>query len=91
MQRTRGVSRDSNNFQRTISIQYIAFKLGVSYGTISSTIHDQLKLKELCARWIPHEVSQQCKQQRVEICQENLVKLEPGQWRMHTITTGDET
>lgn len=74
-----------------ISIRYIAFELGVSYGTISSIIHDELKLKKLCARWIPHELSQQCKQQRVEICQENLAKLESGQWRMYDIITGDET
>jgi histone-lysine N-methyltransferase SETMAR len=36
-----------------ISIRYIAFELSVSYGTISSIIHDELKLKKLCARWVP--------------------------------------
>ena len=30
-----------------ISIRYIAFELGVSYGTISSIIHDQIK-KVMC-------------------------------------------
>ena len=74
-----------------ISIRYIAFELGVSYGTISGIIHDELKLKKLCARWVPHELSEQCKQQRVEICKENLAKLESGQWRSCDIVTGDET
>ena len=35
-----------------ISIRYLAFELGVSYGTVCSIIHDELKLKKLCARWI---------------------------------------
>jgi len=51
-----------------ISIRYLAFELGVSYGTISVIIHDELKLKKLCARWVPHQLSEECKQKRVEIC-----------------------
>lgn len=74
-----------------ISIRYIAYELGVSYGTISTIIHDQLNLKKLCARWVPHELSEQCKQQRIQVCQENLAKIESGRWRLCDIVSGDET
>ena len=63
----------------------------MSYGNINRIIHDELKLKKLCARWIPHQLTEKCKQQRMEICQENLAKLESGQWRLCDIITGDET
>jgi histone-lysine N-methyltransferase SETMAR len=74
-----------------ISIRYLAFELGISYGTVFGIIHDTLKLKKLCARWVPHELTEQCKKERVEICRENLAKLESGQWRMCDIISGDET
>lgn len=74
-----------------ISIRYIAFDTGMSYGTISRIIHDELKLKKLCARWIPHELTAQGKKQRVDICRDNLAKLKSGEWRLNDIVTGDET
>ena len=74
-----------------ISIRYMVFETGLSYGNINRIIHDELKLKKLCARWVPHQLTEKCKQQRMEICQENLAKLESGQWRLCDIITGDET
>ena len=74
-----------------ISIRYIVFETGISYGTVSRIIHDELKLKKLCARWIPHELTEQNKKQRVSICRDNLDKLKSGQWRLCDIVTGDET
>ncbi|CAF1261575.1 unnamed protein product [Adineta ricciae] len=74
-----------------ISIRYLAFELGVSYGAICGIIHDELKLKKLCARWVPHELNEQCKKQRVEICRANLAKLESGQSRLCDIVSADET
>ena len=67
------------------------FETGISYGTVSRIIHDELKLKKLCARWIPHELTEQNKKQRVRICRDNLDKLKSGQWRLCDIVTGDET
>lgn len=74
-----------------ISIRYIVFETGLSYGNVSRIIHDDLKLKKLCARWIPHELTEQGKEQRVDICRTNLAKLKSGQWRLCDIVTGDET
>lgn len=36
-----------------ISIRYIVFLTSLSYGNVSRIIHDDLKLKKLCARWLP--------------------------------------
>ena len=74
-----------------VSIRYLAVDTGMSYGTISSIIHDELKLKKLCARWIPHQLTDQRKKQRVDICRDNLAKLRSGEWRLNDIVTDDET
>ena len=74
-----------------ISIRYMVFETGLSYGTINRIIHDDLKLKKLCGRWIPHQLTGKNKQQRVQICQENLAKSKSSQWRLCDIITGDES
>ena len=51
-----------------ISIRYMVFETGLSYGNINRIIHDELKLKKLCTRWVPHPLTEKCKQQRMEIC-----------------------
>ena len=61
-----------------ISIRYMVFETGLSYGTNNRIIHDDLKLKKLCGRWTPHQLTEKNKQQRMQICRENLVKLEFG-------------
>ncbi|CAF5055852.1 unnamed protein product, partial [Rotaria sp. Silwood1] len=73
-----------------ITIRYMFFETGLSYGTINRIIHDDLKLKKLCARRIPHQLTEKNKQ-RMQICQENLAKLVSGQWRLCDIITGDES
>ena len=74
-----------------ISIRYMVFETGSSYGNINRIIHDELKLKKLCAKWVPHQLTEKCKQQRMEISQENLAKLESSQWRLYDIIAGDKT
>ncbi len=63
----------------------------LSYSTIDRIIHNESKLKRLCARWIPHQLTKKYMQQRMEICQDNLAKLGFGKWRLYDIVTGDET
>jgi histone-lysine N-methyltransferase SETMAR len=85
------VIRALNDENPHISIRYMVFETGLSYDTINRIIHDGLKLKKLCARWIPHELTERNKQQRMQLCQENLAKLESGQWRLCDIVTADES
>ena len=62
----------------------------LSSGTISRIIHDHLKLKKISSRWVPHDLTAEQKQLRVEFCRKNLRKLEEGAWRLCDIMTGDE-
>ncbi|CAF4654299.1 unnamed protein product, partial [Rotaria socialis] len=42
-------------------------------------------------RWIPHQLNDEQKQERVRLCRENLAKFRDGSWRLCDIITGGET
>ena len=63
----------------------------LSRGTVERVIHDHLRMRKLASRWVPHELTPDQKQLRVQICRENLEKLRNNSWRLCDILTGDET
>lgn len=74
-----------------ISLRYIAEETDLSYGTVSSIVHEQLNMRKICARWVPHHLTEQDKHHRVSICADNLQKFDSGQWRLCDVMTEDET
>ena len=62
----------------------------ISRGTIHNIIHDCLKLKKISSRWIPHELTEQNRKERVRICKQNLEKFKSNKWRLCDVVTGDE-
>ncbi|CAF3885412.1 unnamed protein product [Rotaria sp. Silwood1] len=48
-------------------------------------------MKKVTSRWVPHELTDEQKQQGVQFCRENLAKFQTGSWRLCDIITGDET
>ena len=69
----------------------IEAETSLSRATIQRIIHGCLKLTKLASRWVPHELSEKNRQDRVKICQENLAKFKENKWRLCDIVTGDET
>lgn len=59
--------------------------------SINQIIHDHLKLRKLTSRWIPHELSDQNRQLRLEICKENLARISESKIRLNDVITGDES
>ena len=65
--------------------------LGISSMAINSIIHDYLNLRKVCARWMPHTLTNDQKQLQVQFCRHSLKSLEEGQSpRVFDIITGDE-
>ena len=54
-----------------ISIDYITFMLDMSYGSVDTILRQDLKLRKISSRWIPHELTDEQRKRRVEICIEN--------------------
>ncbi|CAF3191232.1 unnamed protein product, partial [Rotaria sp. Silwood2] len=71
--------------------EQIEYILSIGSPAVNSIIHDYLKLRKVCARWAPHQITEDQKQLRVEFCQQSLKRFEEGRSRrVFDIITGDE-
>ncbi|CAM4823498.1 unnamed protein product [Rotaria magnacalcarata] len=59
----------------------------LSRGTIEQIIHNYLKMKKVTSRWIPHQLNDEQKQERVRLCCENLAKFRDDSWQIHHKST----
>ena len=73
------------------SYDEIEAQTSLSRGTIQNIINNELKLKKIVSRFVPYNLSEKNKKDRVLICRENLSKIESGKWRLCDIITGDES
>ncbi|KAI6648415.1 hypothetical protein LOD99_8205 [Oopsacas minuta] len=75
-----------------VAYERIQHEIGISPGAVHTVLHQSLQLRKLCARWIPHQLHPEQKQNRVKWCHEMLKKLNNGNSRdVSKILTGDET
>jgi histone-lysine N-methyltransferase SETMAR len=74
------------------SIEDISVEVGISFGSVQSILHEDLGLRKLCSRWIPHLLSTAQKQQRLETASFLVGKMKYwSQKQWDSIATGDET
>nr|XP_012227307.1 PREDICTED: uncharacterized protein LOC105675080 [Linepithema humile] len=70
----------------------IQASLGIGMTQIRTILHDHLAVRKLCARWIPHNLTQAQKKARVDWCKKMLKKFDRGQAKsVYDIVTGDES
>ena len=73
------------------TIEQLAEVLGISYGSASEIIHDQLNLSKLTCRWIPKCLTPDMKAVRVEVSRELLGQLNADRINFYNrLVTGDE-
>jgi histone-lysine N-methyltransferase SETMAR len=75
-----------------VTVQQLATAVGISSGSTSTILHERLGLSKVSARWVPHHLTQEQKQARVDWCRAMLDKFDGGRststWE---IVSGDET
>ena len=72
--------------------EQIECSLGIHPPAIYSILHDHLNLRKICARWVPHQLTKDQKQLRVQFCQESLRRFDGGRsQRVFDLITGDES
>ncbi|XP_062578762.1 histone-lysine N-methyltransferase SETMAR-like [Saccostrea cucullata] len=65
---------------------------GINSSAVFEILKHRLMLKKVCARWVPHILTDEQKRVRVEICRQLLEKYEHCDFRrLNEIVTGDET
>jgi histone-lysine N-methyltransferase SETMAR len=66
-------------------------ELGVSAEVLQKILHEELELRKICARWVPHRLTDDQKLARVSFCRETLRKFKNGtSYLWGKIVTGDE-
>ena len=64
----------------------------ISLGSLTRILHDCIGARKRCAHWVPHNLSEEQKQGRVDRCTHMLRKFDGGRSpRVWGIVTGDET
>ena len=75
-----------------ISLVEIANAVGVSKGTAHTIVRENLQLRKVCARWVPHALTRAQKAKRVQCAQKLLSDFHRDDTRiLFEIVTGDET
>lgn len=77
---------------RNVTYEQIEKALGIGSAAAQKILHDQLGVRRLVSRWIPHLLTDDQKAHRVEWCRFMLNKFDEGRSkRVAEIVTGDET
>ncbi|CAF1662350.1 unnamed protein product, partial [Adineta ricciae] len=74
-----------------ITIEEVQEETDLTYGTVQRIISEHLKLRKLTARYVPKDLNDFQRAERVRICKENLAKFQKGTWRLCDVITGDES
>ncbi len=74
-----------------ITIEEVQEQTGLSHGTVQRIITDHLNLRKITARYIPKDLTDFQRAERVRICQQNLAKFQEGSWRLCDIIPSDES
>lgn len=80
------------NEDRRMTMREIEKALDLSHGTVNRILHEELSMRKLCARWIPHQLKDHQKEARVAFCLSTLSQFNQGNSELvGNIITGDET
>ena len=75
-----------------LSVKDIASCTGMPEGSVQTILKKRLDLRKVCARWVPHLLTEELKTQRLK-CARELLKTYKGcnGWVISNLLTGDET
>ena len=75
-----------------LSVKDIASCNGISEGSVQTILKKCLDLRKVCARWVPHLLTEEQKTQRLK-CARELLKTYKGcnSWVISNLLTGHET
>ena len=83
--------RDLVYSDRRIQVEEIAQALGISYGSVSTILHDRLGMRKLTARWIPKSLSNEQMTTRASKCSALLKRFRSKDYFLLRLVTEDET
>ena len=74
------------------TVQEIEELSGIHSSSVLKILREQLGLRKICARWVPHLLTEEQKQSRVRFASQVIEKYDKcDPHRLEEIVTGDET
>ena len=85
--------RDLVYSDRRIQVEEIAQALGISYGSVSTILHDRLGMRKLhvIARWVPKSLSDEQMATRASVCSALMKRFRSKDDFLLRLMTVDET
>jgi [histone H3]-lysine36 N-dimethyltransferase SETMAR len=78
--------------ERNITVREIQHHLGIGLASVELILHEHLGVRKLVSRWVPHLLTADQKQARIDWCHFMIKKFDEGRSkRVNEIVTGDET
>ena len=87
VERVRAVIRGN----RRLTVREVAYKVGISIGSCHQIFTEKLKMRRVRAKFVPHLLTDDQKENRVRISQELLASANGNENFLKTIATGDKT
>jgi histone-lysine N-methyltransferase SETMAR len=75
---------------RRLSLRDLSFSLGVSMERTHRIVMDCLKMRRVCARWVPHDLTDEQRRKRVEICHRHKAQALADPQFLNSVITCDE-
>ena len=76
---------------RRVSIETIGTKFDVSVGTVHTIIHEQLKMRKICAKFVPRVLSEEQKERRHNDSREMVEFIDSDPEVLEALVTCDES
>ena len=83
--------RDPVYSDRRIQVEEIAQALGISYGSVSTILHDRSGMRKLTARWVQKSLSDEQMATRASVCSALLKRFRSKDDFLLRLVTVDET
>ena len=87
IERVRAVIRGN----RRLTVREVADEVGISIGSCHQIFTEKLQLRRVCAKFVPRLLTDDQKENRVELSQERLANANGNENFLKNIITGDET
>ena len=76
---------------RRLSIETISAQFGVSEGTVHTIIHEELKMRKICVKFVPRVLREDQKERRCHDCRETVELINSDPAVLDALVTCDES
>nr|XP_033811349.1 protein GVQW3-like [Geotrypetes seraphini]XP_033811350.1 protein GVQW3-like [Geotrypetes seraphini] len=59
---------------RRLTLRELSASLGISFERVQHIVTEELKMRRVCARWVPRNLTEEQMQRHIEVCKNNVTQ-----------------